>query len=237
MPKPQLPTPDVKELVAILRRMGSQKNREGMARYAIPVNRAFGISVGDLRKLAKRVGRSHDLALHLWTTGWYEARMLATFVDEPARVTSAQMDRWCRDFDSWAICDTACFHLFDRSPHAWAKVEKWATRKPEFERRAAFALLASLSLHDKKTDDPPFARGLVLVEAAAGDERNFVKKGVNWALRSIGQRSPELHRAAVELARHLSDSEDSTRRWVGKDALRELTSPVALRRVAAKAER
>jgi 3-methyladenine DNA glycosylase AlkD len=158
--------------------------------------------------------------------------MLATLVDEPELVTATQMDEWCRDFDNWAICDTACFALFDRTPHAWRKVAAWSTRKDEFQKRAAFALLACLALHDKTTADAPFAKLLALVEVGARDERNFVKKGANWALRAVGRRSPALHAAAVALARRLAASEDAAPRWVGKDALRELTSPAVPKKVA-----
>ena len=134
---------DVHSVLAWLERTGTKANRDGMARYAIPSDKAFGVSVGALHKYAKTVGRNHELAAALWETGRYEARLLASFIDEPALVTAAQMDRWCRDFDSWAICDTACFHLFDRTPHAWRKARQWATAKPEFVRRAGFALMAS----------------------------------------------------------------------------------------------
>jgi 3-methyladenine DNA glycosylase AlkD len=144
------------------------------------------------------------------------------------------MDRWCRDFDNWAICDTTCFHLFDRTPHAWRKVEQWARRRDEFVRRAAFALLASLALHDKRAADEPFVRCLPLIERAAGDERNFVRKGVSWALRSIGRRNLGLNTAAVALALRLSASGEPAARWVGKDALRDLTRNATKRRVAAK---
>ncbi len=160
--------------------------------------------------------------------------MLACFVDDPALVTPAQMDRWCRDFDNWAICDTACFHLFDRTPHAFRKVAVWADRRAEFVRRAAFALLASLALHDKKADDAAFVRCLPLVDAAATDERNFVKKGVSWGLRAIGGRNTALNVAAVAVARQLAASPLAPARWVGKDALRELTGPVVARRLAAR---
>jgi 3-methyladenine DNA glycosylase AlkD len=207
----------------MLRKLATKATRDGLARYAIPAQRAFGVAVGAMRKLARDLGRDHDLAEDLWQTGWYEARMLACFLDDPQCVTPAQMDRWCRDFDSWAICDTACFHLFDRTPHAFRKVKQWARRKEEFVKRAGFALLASLALHDKDADDELFAECLPLVERAASDERNFVKKGVNWALRAVGRRSRELHSLAVALARRLADSADAAPRWVGKDALRELT--------------
>src|SRR5687768_9106395 len=138
------PTPADKA-VATLKGLANRKTRDGMARYGLPSDRAFGVPVGAIQKLGKELGKSHELALALWQTGWYEARMLAAFVDEPDRVTPAQMDEWCRDFDNWGICDTVCFHLFDRSPHAFAKVKKWATRRAEFEKRTAFALLACLA--------------------------------------------------------------------------------------------
>jgi 3-methyladenine DNA glycosylase AlkD len=160
--------------------------------------------------------------------------MLATFVDEPELVTPAQMDCWCRAFDSWAICDTACFHLFDRTPHAWKKVTKWARRRDEFGKRAAFALLACLALHDKETGDEPFLECLPLIERAADDERNFVKKGVSWALRLIGRRNLELNAGAVVVAKRLSASPQAAARWIGKDAFRELTSPAVTRRLAAR---
>jgi 3-methyladenine DNA glycosylase AlkD len=206
-----------------LKRRGSKRNRDGMARYAIRSDKAFGVSVADIRSLARRLGRSHDLAAALWDTGWYEARMLTAFVDEPARVTSAQMDRWCRDFDNWAICDTLCFHLFDRTPHAWARVEGWSVARGEFTRRAAFALLASLALHDKKTGDEPFIESLSRIERAATDGRNFVKKAVSWALRSVGRRNPALRKRAAAVARRLAGSPDAAARWVGRDALRDFT--------------
>jgi 3-methyladenine DNA glycosylase AlkD len=160
--------------------------------------------------------------------------MLAAFVDEPARVTPAQMDRWCRDFDNWGICDTVCFHLFDRTPHAFRKVAAWARSSSEFERRAAFALLASLAAHDRVSGDEPFARCLPLVEAAAGDDRNFVKKGVSWALRMVGRRSRGLHAASVALARRLAASTEASARWIGRDAVRDLTKPAVAAKLAAK---
>jgi 3-methyladenine DNA glycosylase AlkD len=224
----------VREALAFLRRRGTKANRDGMARYAIVADRVFGVSVGDLREYMKKVGRSHELALALWKTGWYEARMLATLVDEPARVTPAQMDRWARDFNNWAICDSACFCLFDKTPHAFAKVEEWAERREEFVKRAAFALLASVALHDKKVDDEPFLRCFPLIERGAQDDRNFVKKGVSWALRGVGRRNRALNKASIDLARRLAESDESAARWIGKDALRELTGPIVARRLKAR---
>jgi 3-methyladenine DNA glycosylase AlkD len=219
------------EALAWLRRRARKSVRDGMARYGIPSKGALGVPVGVIRQLAKKLGRDHDLALALWDTGVYEARLLAAFVGDPARLTVAQMDGWCRVFDSWAVCDTACFHLFDRTPLAWKRIAPWSRRRGEFQKRAAFALLASLAGHDKEAADAAFLRCLPLVERAATDGRNFVKKAVNWALRGVGRRSPALHEAAVAVARRLASAKDPAPRWVGKDALRELTSPAVLRRM------
>ena len=222
---------DVDSVLAWLKKHSSARNREGMARYGLPSENALGVSVANIRLLAKRLGRDHDLALALWDTGVYEARMLTSFVDEPSRVTPAQMDRWCRDFDSWGICDTLCFHLFDRTPHAWQKVAKWSGRREEFVKRAAFALLASLSCHDKAAPDKLFRDSLGLIERASTDDRNFVKKAVSWALRCIGKRNAALHSAAVKLAQRLADSPHPAARWTGKDALRDLATPATRRRL------
>ena len=213
---------DVRAALAWLERRGSRHHRDGMARYGIVARNVMGVSVADLRVLGRTLGRDHELALALWDTDVYEARMLTAFVDDPQRVTPAQMDRWARDFDNWAITDALCFHLFDKSPHAWTKVRAWSSRKPEFVRRAAFALLASLGLHDRTTPDAPYLATLPLIERAATDDRNFVKKGVSWALRSIGKRRPKVKQAALRLAASLAASDDITARWIGRDALRDL---------------
>ena len=203
-----------------------------MARYAIPSDNAYGVAMKDIKELGKKLGRDHELAAALWRTGVYEARMLCSFVDDPTQVTSAQMDRWCKDFDNWAICDTICFNLFDRTAHAWAKVDEWSSRRGEFEKRTAFALLWSLSMHDRDTEDARFRRGLTLIEREANDARNFVKKAVNMALCAIGKRSPALRKAAIASARRLATSQDATARWCGGDALREL-EPATSKRVRA----
>ena len=228
---------DVEAVVAELKRRGTKAGRDGMARYAIPSDKAFGVSVGTLRQLAKRIGHDHELAAALWNSGWYEARMLATMVDDPGRVTTAQMDRWCAQFDNWAIVDTACFHLFDRTPHAWSRVAAWSRKKDEFGKRAAFALMWGLTVHDKNSGDAPFLKGLALIERAAGDDRNFVKKAINMALRAVGKRNPALNAAAVAVARRLAASDEPAARWNGKDALRELTGASVARRLAAKRKR
>lgn len=228
-------TADVAEVLAYLKKRGTKANRDGMARYAIVAHQVFGVSVGDIRALGKRLGRRHDLAEPLWATNWYEARMLVAFVADPERVTPAQMDRWARDFDNWAICDTMAFALFDRSPHAWRQIDRWAGRREEFVKRAAFALLASLAVHDKTGPDAPFLERFPLIAAAATDGRNFVKKAVSWALRSIGNRSVALHAAARALAAELAAPDRSApERWVGKDTLRDLQRPLVRARVAKK---
>jgi 3-methyladenine DNA glycosylase AlkD len=222
----------VAEILAWLEKKGSRKNRDGMARYAIVAPKVFGVSMATMQGLAKRLGRDHELAAALWATEWYEARMLTAFVDEPERVTAAQMDRWARDFDNWAVCDTLCFKLFDRTPHAWRKIEQWSARREEFVKRAAFALLASVALHDKTAPDEPFVRSLRLIERASTDDRNFVRKGVSWALRSIGARNQALHEKSIDLATRLAESSDRTAKWIGKDAQRDLNRPIIRARVA-----
>lgn len=213
----------VQSALAWLQSHATKATLDGMARYAIPSDHAYGVAMRDIKTLGKTLGRNHALAIALWDTGVYEARMLTSFVADPEQLTPEQMDRWCEDFDNWAFCDAMCFNLFDRSPHAWAKVTEWSSRRDEFGKRTAFALLWSLTVHDKLSGDEPFLHGLALVEREAGDERNFVKKAVNMALRAVGKRNRTLRAAAVEVAQRLATSQDATARWVGKDALRELT--------------
>lgn len=214
--------PDLKTVVAKLKRAGSAAYKADMStRYGMVTKaEVFGVSVGTLRSMAKKIGYNHALAEQLWATGIHDARMLATMVDDPKDVTAAQMERWVKDMDNWGIVDTACFHYWDRTPHAFAKIEKWSKAKDEFVKRAAFALLASCAVHRRGTD-AQFLRGLELIEREASDPRNFVKKGANWALRSIGgKKSPELRTAARAVAQRLANSSDPTERWNGKDALR-----------------
>ena len=224
-------------LLAELSRMGSARNRAGMARYGINVEDAFGVSVYELRALARRLGTDHALALALWATGNHEARLLACFVDDPAAVTERQLEAWVRDFDSWDVCDQATTSLFDLSKHAWAKAVEWAGRNEEWVKRAGFALMAGLAVHDRAAADRAFLALLPVIERGALDERNFVKKAVNWALRNIGKRNRALHGAAVACATRIrtganrqaggergGDPAVRSARWVASDALRELTS-------------
>ncbi len=222
---------EVADIVGWLKRNGNKSTRDGMARYAIPSDKAFGVPVGVMKKYAKQLGRNHDVAIALWETGWYEARMTAAFLGEPDRLTATEMDRWCRDFDNWAVVDHSCFHLFDKSPHAWKKVTAWSKQRGEFQKRAAYALMASLALHDKKAPDAKFMPMLKLIERDAADERNFVKKGISWALRLIGRRNRALNTASVDLSRRLAESPDAAARWVGRGALKELTSAAVLKRL------
>jgi len=212
----------LEEALHWLERHGKRSTVEGMARYGIPSEGAYGVTVGELRTFAKGVGPDHDLAQALWSSGRYEARMLAAMVDDPAEVTVAQMNAWAADFDSWAICDTVCFVLFDRTPRAWSRVGAWADARPLFRKRAAFALLWGLTVHDKVAPDRAFLDCLPLIEAAASDERDLVKKGVDMALRALGKRNEALRRAAVELARRLVSSSKGSQAWIGRSALREL---------------
>jgi len=226
--------PRVASALRWLEAHASKSVRDGMLRYAIPNDHALGVRMGEIQKLARQLGHDHALALALWKTGVYEAQMLCAYVDEPTRVTAAQMDAQARAFDNWAICDTLCFALWVRTPHAFAKIRKWATSRDEFVKRASFALLASVALKDEAASDAEFRRGLKLIEKAATDERNFVKKAVNWALRGIGSRNLALNEGAVALSKKLAASKEPAPRWIGKDALRQLGSPATRRRLAAR---
>jgi 3-methyladenine DNA glycosylase AlkD len=225
---------DIPDTVAWLKRTGQKSVRESLPRYGLPTEHAVGISVGVLKQRAKKIGRDHDLARALWKTGIYEARLLAAFVGDPARVTPAEMDRWCKDFDSWGICDTVCFSLWDRTPHAMKKIRQWSTRREEFVKRAAFALLASVALHDKKMSDAELAKCLRIIERCASDDRNFVKKGVSWALRLVGRRNRALYTSSLTLSKRLAASDRPAARWVGKDALKDLMRPAVATKALAR---
>jgi len=214
---------DIATILRELERGASKRFRADMsARYGIVTSViVYGTPVAKLRLVARKFGRDHDLADTLWRSGVHDARMLATMVEDPGRVTPAQMDRWAKDFDNWGIVDTACFGLFDSTPHAQKQIEKWAKAKDEFVKRAAFALLASCALHGQGSD-ADHLRGLKLIARESSDARNFVKKGVSWALRAIGgKKSPKLRAAARALAEQLAQSDDPTSRWIGKEATRD----------------
>lgn len=219
---------DSTQILEWLKRESSEKFREElMTRYGIPNDNALGVKMSTMKAIAKEIGRDHDLASQLWSTGVYEARMLAAFVDEPARVTTAQMDTWVTDFDSWAICDTVCMHLFDKTPRAWEKAFEWAHEPEEFVRRAGFALFWSLSVHDKNAPDEQFLLALETIENAEPDPRPLVKKAVDMALRAIGKRNARLRAEAMAVAERMASSEDRSRAWIGRHAHRELSNRTA----------
>jgi 3-methyladenine DNA glycosylase AlkD len=222
------------EIVAEIRTLGSEKNRAGMARYGINTVRAFGVSMAALAPIAKRHKRDHALALALWRTGWHEARILAVLIDDPKAVTPAQMDRWAAEFDSWDLCDQACMKLFARTPFVTAKVQQWSEDEREFVRRAAFALMAGYTVHAKKAPVSVFLDFLPVIETYAADSRNYVRKAVNWALRQIGKHSLALHGPALVLAERLAASEDRTARWIGRDAVKELSDPARIAQLEAR---
>ena len=210
-----------KEILVWLEAVGTKAARDAMARYGIEAKHAFGVPMNVLLKKSKELGADQPLSLALWDTGGYEARLLAALIGDPAKVTRAQMNAWGMSFENWADGDTACFKLFDRSPLAWVMMRPWAASLREFTKRGAFALLASLALHDKAAPTERFLALLPMIEEGAKDERNFVKKGVSWALRSIGRRNPRLMKASVDLARRLALSDSPSAAWVGRDASRE----------------
>ena len=217
------------ELVDTLRSHANPANVAGMARYGIETGAALGVPVPVIRSLARQCGKNHALAGELWNSGIHEARILATLVEELDRITPRQMDIWARQFDSWDVCDQACHNLFRYTPYAWQKAAKWARAKPEFAKRAGFSLMAGLAVKDKAAADSEFEALLPLIEEAAGDPRNMVKKAVNWALRQIGKRNSRLRRQAIAASRRIRRQGTPSARWIAADALRELSriAPVA----------
>jgi len=214
-----------------LRRLGSRRNIAGMARFAIRASKVYGVSKPKMDKLAKRIGKNHALALRLWNSGVREARILAGMIDEPGAVTAAQMDGWARDFDSWDVCDGTCCHLFAHTALAWQKAFEWSRKPDEFQKRAGFALMAYLAVHDRRASDHEFMELLPILRGGAADDRNFVRKAVNWALRQIGKRNLKLNRAAIDEAERIRKIDSRSARWIASDALRELRSQTVQRRL------
>lgn len=222
------------DIIQRLKQMSKPENVKGMARYGINPNNNYGVSIYQLRALAKEIGTNHELALKLWKTGIHDARLLAVFIDNPAEVTSEQMDNWANDFDSWDICDQACTSLFDLTLHAWDKIFEWSKRDEEFVKRGAFSLIAGLAVHDKKADDKKFEQLMPLIKNSSTDERNYVKKSVNWALRNIGKRNKNLNKKAIKTAEEILKIDSKTARWIAKDAIKELTSEKIQQRIKNK---
>jgi 3-methyladenine DNA glycosylase AlkD len=227
---------NAKRVLRELRRLGSRRNVEGMARFGIVAKDVYGVSKPKLDQLARKIGRNHSLGLELWETGNHDARILAGLIAERKLVTSKQMERWVRDFDNWDVCDGTCCHLFVFAAPAWRKAYSWSRRKKEFEKRAGFALAAFLACHDKKASDAEFRKYLEIIEREAWDERNFVRKAVNWALRNIGKRNMALNRAAIASAQRIALQGSRAARWIAGDALRELKSEAVQTRCASKRE-
>jgi len=213
-----------KRVLRELRSLGTKRNVEGMARFGIVAKDVYGVSKPKLDELARKIGRNHSLGLALWKTGNHDARILAGLVAEQRLVTNKQMERWVRDFDNWDVCDGTCCHLFVFAAPAWRKAHSWSRRKKEFEKRAGFALAAFLACHDKKAPDAEFRKYLEVIEREAWDERNFVRKAVNWALRNIGKRNLSLNRASIASAQRIAMQDSRTAHWIAADALRELKS-------------
>lgn len=210
------------EILRGLKSLGNPKAVEGMAKFGINPRNTYGVSIPDLRKLAKEIGKSHTLAQGLWQSGIHEARILASMVDEPKLVNEKQMDKWVRDFDSWDVCDQVCMNLFEDTPFAYRKASEWSRRKKEFVKRAGFVMMARLAVSDKTADDLAFIKFFPLIKEGATDERNFVKKAVNWALRQIGKRNRSLRQEAMRLAREIQGIGSKSAKWIAGDAIKEL---------------
>lgn len=213
---------DYKEVIDRLNGMADRKNVEGMTRFGINPNGTLGISIPNLREIAKNIGKDHKLALELWDSGIHEARLLAAFIDDYKMVTDEQMEKWVKDFDSWDVCDQVCSNLFDKTELAYDKAKQWAEREEEYVRRASFAMMATLAVHDKKASDDKFMQFFDLIKLYAYDDRNFVMKAVNWALRQIGKRNDNLRIIAINCAEELIQYDKQSAKWIAKDALREL---------------
>ena len=230
-------TISVKEIIQKLESMSKPENKEGMSRFGIRTEKAFGISMPELRGMAKELNKSHGLALELWDTGYHEAQILAALVDDPKLVTESQMDRWAGAFDSWDVCDQCCMNLFDKTQFAYGKALTWSRDDREFVRRAGFAMMASLAIHDKKAPDTVFELFLPFIVSCSTDDRNYVKKSVNWALRQIGKRNAELNKKAIAASKEIQKLDSKTARWIAADALRELQGDSVKKKVAKPAGR
>jgi 3-methyladenine DNA glycosylase AlkD len=222
------------DIIKQLKSMARPDQLAGMARYGMSVENRLGIAIPDLRKMAKKIGKNHSLALELWRSGYQEARILAALIDDPVAVTDQQMEAWVKDFDSWDVCDQVCMNLFDRVPFVSRKIKEWSTRPEEFVKRAAFSLIACVAWHDKGASNEDISTFLPIIKEGATDERNFVKKAVNWALRHIGKRNIKLNKQALKAAREIQQMDSKPARWIAADAIRELESEKVQQRLLQK---
>ena len=217
-----------------LKALSDPKAVEGMARYGINPENTYGVSIPNLRKIARETGKNHALAQELWVSGIHEARIIASMIDDPKMATEEQLESWVKDFDSWDVCDQCCMNLFEKTGFAYRKAVEWSERDEEFVKRAGFVLMARLAVSDKKADDKQFEALLPIVRREASDNRNFVKKAVNWALRQIGKRNAILNRKAIETAEEIQKMDSRSAKWIASDAIRELTSESVQKRLQAK---
>ncbi|MFC1934406.1 DNA alkylation repair protein [Chloroflexota bacterium] len=221
----------LEDILVKLKKKAKPDQLEGMARYGMAVERRLGASIPELRLLAKETGRNHELALELWKTGIDEARILAAMIDDPQKLTEDQMEDWVKDINSWDVCDQVCMNLFEKSPLAWKKIRDWSVREEEFVKRTAFSLIACLAWHDKKMEDDKFIALFPVIREGATDERNFVKKAVNWAMRNIGKRNRNLNKVVVDFAKEIQRLDSKAARWIATDAIKELESEAVQRRL------
>ena len=218
------------EIIKKLKSMANSKNVVGMAKFGINPKNTYGISIPNLRKLAKEIGNNHDMAQKLWASGYHEAKILASMIDEVDKITTRQMDNWIAEFDSWDVCDQVC-SLFEKTPYAFEKAVEWSKLDKEFEKRAGFALIATLAWHDKNSPDTKFVKFFPHIKRGATDERDYVKKAVNWALRQIGKRNKNLNRKAILVAQEIAKIDNRAAKWIASDAIRELTSEKVQKRL------
>jgi 3-methyladenine DNA glycosylase AlkD len=218
-------------VLTLLKQKARPDQLEGMARYGMSTNCRLGVSIPDLREMAKNIGKKHMLAVELWRSGFSEAKILAAMIDEIDLVTEEQMDDWVKGFDSWDVCDQVCMNLFEKSPFALKKIGEWSQRDEEYVKRAAFALIACLAWHDKKAADEKFIGLFPILKSGSTDERNFVKKAVNWALRNAGKRNKNLNKAVIALSKEIRDMDSKSAKWIASDAIKELESEAVQRRL------
>ena len=219
------------EIIKKLKSLADPEAVKGMARFGISPKNTYGVSIPNLRKMAKEIGISHDLARQIWDSDIHEARMLASMIGNPKMVTEEQMESWVKDFDSWDVCDQCCSNLFDKTKFAYKKAVEWSSREEEFVKRAGFVLMATLAVHDKKAKDEDFLKFFPLIKRESTDNRNFVKKAVNWALRQIGKRNLNLNKMAIRTAKEIKTIESKAAKWIASDALRELESESVQKRL------
>ena len=219
------------DILTRLKSLGDPEAAEGMARYGITAEKIYGVSIPNLRKLAKEIGKKHELAIKLWEENARETRILASMIDDPNQVTEQQMEQWVQDFDSWEVCDQCIMNLFGKTSYAWDKAVEWSSENSEFVKRAGFVMMARLAVSDKKAHDEQFISFFPIIKRESVDNRNFVKKAVNWALRQIGKRNQTLNKKIIIVAKGIHEMDSKSAQWIASDALRELESEAVQKRL------